>query len=53
MSPVFGFDLMKFEDFLKVADDESIADTLERDYGVESVQLVKSLISFKSPVFKR
>ena len=44
IDPITGFDIVKFDEFLKTPDNVSTADFLEGKFGVEAKNLIESLI---------
>ncbi len=44
MHPVFGFDVVKFDQLIHPKDGESTKDVVEREYGKEAVDLILKLI---------
>ena len=44
-SPIFGFDVVGFDEYLKTPDGVSTADYIKKTYGHEAMILVKGLLS--------
>ena len=47
MSPLFGFDIVKFDDYLKTPDGTSTNDFVTKNYGEEGCSLIKKLIGME------
>ena len=48
MHPLLGFDVVKFDDWLKPPDGTSTEDFIKQQYGPEAVALMHKLINSKS-----
>lgn len=44
MHPLFGFDVVRFDQMIQPKDGESTKDKVEREYGQEAVDLIMELI---------
>lgn len=42
--PLFGFDIVKFDEFLETPDDLSIKEYLEKEYGEDAMKLIQSIL---------
>jgi len=45
MHPIFGFDIIKFDNFLETPDGTSTKDFLKRKYGKEASKLIERLLA--------
>ncbi len=43
-SNILGFDIIKFDKWLKVKDNESTADVVKKRYGEEGLRIIKALL---------
>jgi hypothetical protein len=44
LHPIFGFDVIRFDEFLRVPDGTSTKHFIEKKYGNEAVKLIQELI---------
>jgi len=44
LDPILGFDIVKFDDFLKIPNGISARDYITKQYGLEATLLIKDLL---------
>lgn len=45
MHPLLGFDIIKFDDYVKTPDGESLHDFIGRKYGDEAIAIIEKIIN--------
>jgi len=50
---MFGFDVIKFDEFIQPEDGESTEDAIRRKYGDEAVKLVNDILNWERDQFEQ